>query len=49
LLETLDRAIEQAPDDWDRKSKLERLRQVARDVGQGTLTEVLKHVVSGGI
>jgi hypothetical protein len=49
LLEALDRAIGEAPDDSDRKSKLERLRQVALDVGQGTLTEVLKHVVSGGI
>lgn len=48
LLAALEQAIEEA-DEPERRSKLERLRDVAVDVGQGTLTEVLKHVITGGI
>ncbi len=48
LLTALDRAIDEA-DEPERRTKLERLREVALDVGQGTLAEVLKHLVTGGL
>jgi hypothetical protein len=48
LLAALEQAINET-DEPERRSKLERLREVALDVGQGTLTEVLKHVITGGL
>jgi hypothetical protein len=48
LLAALEQAIEET-DEPERKSKLERLREVALDVGQGTLAQVLKHVITGGL
>jgi hypothetical protein len=48
LLAALEQAIKET-DEPERRSKLERLRDVAVDVGQGTLSEVLKHVITGGL
>jgi len=48
LLVALDRAIEETTEP-ERKTKLQRFREVALDLGQGTLTEVLARVVTGGM
>jgi hypothetical protein len=48
LLVALDRAIEETTEP-ERKTKLQRLREVVLDVGQGTLAEVLARVVTGGV
>lgn len=47
LLAGLDEAVENAPP--EERSRLERLRDAAYDVGQGTMVEVLKHVLTGGL
>ncbi len=48
LLAALDQAISET-DEPERRSKLVRLRDVAVDVGQGTLTEVMTRVLTGAI
>jgi hypothetical protein len=48
LLAALEQAIDET-DEPERRSKLERLRDVALDVGQNTLTEVMTRVITGGL
>lgn len=48
LLAALDREIE-ATDEPEQRGRLERLRDTAVDVGSGTLTQVLAHIIKGGL
>jgi hypothetical protein len=48
LLAALDREIE-ATDEPGQRGRLERLRDTAVEVGTGTLTQVLAHIIKGGL
>jgi hypothetical protein len=48
LLVALDRAIEETAEP-EQRTKLQRLREVVIDVGQGTVAEVLSRVITGGL
>ncbi|MBK5232645.1 MAG: hypothetical protein JJE13_06655 [Thermoleophilia bacterium] len=49
LIAALDREIEEAEGQPERQGKLKELREVATDVGQGVLSDVLTRVITGGL